>query len=296
MRFFRKNKENDEKSAPLSTGELVADILPMVKRTTEEEIRQAAELIDRGMNYAGGGKIIESETCFYDLIKIHPELVAVWTGRAHNRNPDGFDREYLQSALSERPINYENVLSVYPNSSRTLIWKGLQLDREGKPDQATDSYRKAVEINKDSVLILWTALRVARDIHHDSVEAMPLIDVILRINPSDALALAIFGGTLADLGRPEEGLAYFDKALMIDPENAMVLCDKGAAFEKLKRPNDTLECFEKAIALQPDHYAALTNRGVILQLLGRNEDAMDHMIEHWRYTLTMLTRCTTSHG
>jgi tetratricopeptide (TPR) repeat protein len=274
LRFFKNNKNIKVNRTPLSTEQLVAGILPMFKRTTEEEIRRAAGLIDTGIDYAINGKISESESCFYELIKIHPELVSAWTDRALQRNPDGFDREFLGSALSERPINYENVLSAYPNSSRTLIWKGLALDEEGSPDQALECYRKAMEINKDSILILWVALRVERELHRDYEKAIPLLDAILRINPSDVLALTIMGGTLGDLGRPEEGLSFLDKALQIDPENPTTLCDKGTTMEKLRRPNDALDCFEKAINLQPNHYGALTNRGVILQALGRKEEAM----------------------
>ncbi|HXV46451.1 MAG TPA: tetratricopeptide repeat protein [Nitrososphaera sp.] len=271
MRVFKNSKDNNVVS---STKAQVASILPMFKRTTDEEIGIATDLIDRGIEFGVQGNIPESESCFYDLIKIHPELIAIWTNAAMKKNPDGFDREFISSAMAERPIDYDKVLLVYPNSSRTLIWKGLELDRIGKRDEAMACYDKAMEINKDSALILWTALRVARDIHHDNDKAIPLLNAILRINPSDVLALTIMGGTLSELGKPEEGLSYFDKALLIDPQDPMILCDRGTTLEKLRRPNDALECFEKAIALQPDHYPALTNRGVILHLLGRNEEAL----------------------
>lgn len=68
---------------------------------------------------------------------------------------------------------------------------------------------------------------------------------------SDAVAWLSKGQALAELGRPEQAIAWYDKALAMDPRLAKAWFDKAKALFSLRRLDEAKTCFAKAIEIDP---------------------------------------------
>jgi serine/threonine protein kinase len=90
----------------------------------------------------------------------------------------------------------------------------------------------------------------------------------------DAVGYNNKGGSLANLGRPEEALTCFERALEINSRYAGAWSNKGLALDDLGRPAEALTCYERALEINPRYSMAWFNKGVVLDDLGRHAEAL----------------------
>jgi len=90
----------------------------------------------------------------------------------------------------------------------------------------------------------------------------------------DAVGYNNKGGSLANLGRPEEALTCFERALEINSRYAGAWSNKGLALDDLGRPAEALTCYERALEINPRYSMAWFNKGAALAGLGRLDEAL----------------------
>ncbi|MYK06574.1 MAG: tetratricopeptide repeat protein, partial [Synechococcus sp. SB0670_bin_20] len=76
------------------------------------------------------------------------------------------------------------------------------------------------------------------------------------------------------LGKPQEGIAYYKKALAIDPNHLKALTNLGAALVQLGKLQESINYSKKALAINPNWPAALTNLGTALVQLGKIQESI----------------------
>jgi tetratricopeptide (TPR) repeat protein len=108
--------------------------------------------------------------------------------------------------------------------------------------------------------------------HH--AEAVQRIDVALKRNPNNILALNNRGIALNALERFAEALASYDRVLAVRADHAEALSNRGVALHALKRFAEALASYDRALAARPDYVEALLNRGNTLKDLKRFADAL----------------------
>jgi len=106
---------------------------------------------------------------------------------------------------------------------------GLELQRQGRFDEAIAQYRDALVINPTS--------------------------------KSACLGLAI---ALSQKGRPEEAAAMYRKYLRIVPDNEEALDNLGYALFQMGRTDDAIQCYLSALKIKPGYAKAHGNLGVAL--------------------------------
>ena len=72
-------------------------------------------------------------------------------------------------------------------------------------------------------------------------------------DPSNAMAWAGLGRTLAYTGKPEEALDAYGKALALAPDRPGWHQEVGGVYESLGRLDEALAAYQKAVELKPDY-------------------------------------------
>ena len=237
----------------------------------------AQKLISNGLSLSANGKYDESEMCFYCVTALDANYAAEWLARVLRGEGDPLEvLLYVQAPQEKNSIKiYDKILSIHPQNTRALIWKGFTLDERHKFDEGSNCYRKAIEINPRSVWLLTNAYRVTSLVKQDHKNAVKMLDSLLRISKDQPFLKWMMGQEMLAMCLYEEALAYFNLVLQIESDNADVLSDKGMALDGLHRLDEALDCFDRSIEIDPNLYVAIGNRGVVLQELGRNEEAIE---------------------
>jgi tetratricopeptide (TPR) repeat protein len=89
--------------------------------------------------------------------------------------------------------------------------------------------------------------------------------------------LASLGGTLQQLGRPDDALKAFDKAVQLRPDDAGLWKQLGDVLLKLERHDHALLSFQHVLKLNPRHQDAAYKSGVLLNHVGRYEEALTYL-------------------
>jgi len=104
-------------------------------------------------------------------------------------------------------------------------------------------------------------------------EALECVDIALKLNPKNEVALVIKGNVYSKMGNHMEALRAYNNALKINPRYEVAWNNKGNALSRMKKYTEALRCYEEAIKIVPNYREAWVNKGYILAKLGKYEDA-----------------------
>lgn len=154
-----------------------------------------------------------------------------------------------------------------------ILQKAVQEIQANKLDSAKSRLREVLSIEEHHPEAL-RILGVIAALQQDWPEALRLIDLVLEIDPENALAHSNRGNVLNELKRCEEALICYQRAIHYQPYYAEAYSNQGNGLQALGRYEDALASYEKATELEPNYPEALSNMGNALQALGRYEDAL----------------------
>jgi predicted TPR repeat methyltransferase len=191
--------------------------------------------------------------------------------------------------------------------ARSLFYKGLASQTQGRLAEAEDRYREALALASDKVSVLTNLSAVllqqkkhdaarpyieralALDNHDEAAwlnqalylyasrklpEALTACERALAIQPTFAEAHTARGVMLTEARRYPEALASLDAALAAKPGHAEAHCKRGFVLKELKRLDEALASLDRAISHDPGYVEALQNRGHVLSALGRAREAV----------------------
>jgi tetratricopeptide (TPR) repeat protein len=151
--------------------------------------------------------------------------------------------------------------------------EALALHQAGRLADAEKIYKKILAARPDH----FDSLHLLGVIFHqrgNHAQAVHQIDLALKRNPNNILALSNRGNALTALRRFEEALASYDRALALRPDYAEGHSNRGNTLKELKRFDEALASYDRALALRPDFAEAHSNRGSALHELKRFEEAL----------------------
>ncbi|RHZ49240.1 hypothetical protein Glove_527g20 [Diversispora epigaea] len=192
----------------------------------------------RGETYQKLGKYNEALTDFDNLLKLEP----------NNRD--------LHEVIIDR---YNEILEIEPNNAFALRSRGEVYKKLEKYNEALTDFNKLSEIDPNNDLNLCLN---------------EIIDVILEIEPNNALALSIRGETYQKLGNYDKAVIYFNKSLQMESNNAFVLRLRGETHQKLENYNESLTDFDKVLEIESNNIHVLRLRGETYQKLERQSEAL----------------------
>ncbi|MBI1916590.1 MAG: tetratricopeptide repeat protein [Planctomycetes bacterium] len=126
-----------------------------------------------------------------------------------------------------------------PQSAATWVWLGVGLYHQGKLDQASACYRKAIDLD-----------------------------------PKDLWAHSNSGLVLQKQGKPDEAIAYYRKAIDLDPKFAVAHYNLADALKEQGKLDEAVACYRRAIDLDLKLADAHVNLGAVLKTQGKLDEAI----------------------
>jgi tetratricopeptide (TPR) repeat protein len=167
----------------------------------------------------------------------------------------------------EAILTFDKVLSLNPNSVRTLIGKSRSLLGFGKVLQALACLEEAGKYDPRNWEI-WFYRGEAHWKLGDKDEALSCFDYALDLTEEGSLILGRKGKLLHELGNLEEALACYDHALAANPRAADIWTEKGNLLIAMNSYEAALECINESLQINPRSKEALYNQGLALFNLG----------------------------
>jgi tetratricopeptide (TPR) repeat protein len=174
-----------------------------------------------------------------------------------------------RSALYQAAIPmWENSVAANPKNHRAWFHLGFAYYEQGRCADAARAYEKAAGLNPkpDHTLLADWALALECAGRIDWAEARLREALAIERHPH---SMTLLGRVLAKKGDLEQAMEALNEALRINPSNANALAYRGNVYLLRQQPELALADYEAALRLQPDDPAALKGRQSALRALGR---------------------------
>jgi len=123
----------------------------------------------------------------------------------------------------EAKNSFEKALHLKPDFIDAMNNLGFVNHKLGNLDQAVRLYKKVVAL--DPNYALESENRILKVIYFFSQgniqDALTMLNILIDINPKDALLFNMLGGCLVSIGQPEMAITNYQKALELEPEYAI---------------------------------------------------------------------------
>lgn len=159
-----------------------------------------------------------------------------------------YDDSYLEKAdnlIAEK-------LAQYPDNQYLYLLKGnMEMGRKNF-SEAMENYKKAVELNPESLMPRWFLGFVLYQ-KGDREEAMKEFDYAYERGyfPENAKQVALWGGIYGENKRFYEAIFLYKKSLESDPQNAEYYKQLAIIYKEIKDNNKAIEMAKKVIELNP---------------------------------------------
>lgn len=274
----------------------------------EEEVRQAQQWLDEGVELFAKGKIAGAARDFEKVYKLFPNVpdVAFNYGMALETLQD-FSRaiEPLEKAVAARPddtvarldlgVSYlgvnrfqdgmtelEKVLAADPNNIVAMFQLALAYHQLEKNDKADEWLRTLIERVPDSPLTYVYVARVFC-MSHRFQSAKENVEHAIALDPKMAEAYFQLGMIEIGLARSEEGEKALQKALTLSPEMSKYIMAMGEFHLFIRHDaKEALPYFERTIQSDPDSAEAYLDLGdayLRLRQLPLAEQALQRAIQ-----------------
>ena len=186
----------------------------------------------------------------------------------HNRNEEA--REQEAEAVRINPAYQEARLDL-----------GLALSLLGRPGDAEVEYRRALEqpLEGKQVYLAHSGLGAALAAQQRTTEALPELDLAVRLNPESAEAHYNLGTALAALGRNQEAASELSAAIRLDPGDVEAHYRLAVALAAQGKRNESASEFAAVAQLRPDDAVSQRNLAIALARVGRLDEAIVHFSE-----------------
>jgi non-specific serine/threonine protein kinase len=231
-------------------------------------IRITAHFID--LTTSGLVKTVKVDGRIDDIFELQDRIVyELSKGLSHTLN---------RGEIAEIERDETQSVEAYEAYSRGLV--NLRTGSRDSLDRAIYLLEKATE-HDPKYASAWVALGAAYDLKGDFLRLPELIERAIEyerraieLNPRLADAYRWLGGSLLDLGRPDEAIAAYEEALRIEPNHAAALGGLGRAYWIGKgQVEKAVPVLERALAVNPDHGYAYLQLSFLYTVMGQHERA-----------------------
>jgi len=159
---------------------------------------------------------------------------------------------------------FKHTVAVTTNNHSTYYNLGNVYARQGRLQEALESYRQALRINSDYPDV-YNSLGVILFRQGKTTEAIGQYAEALKRNPAYANAYFNMGVALAAQDRLEDALACYDQALKIKPKFTEAHNNMGIIMAQQRRLPEAIVHFRAALDINPWDQAAADNLRIVLQ-------------------------------
>jgi superkiller protein 3 len=157
---------------------------------------------------------------------------------------------------------------------------GVELDRQGRAEEALAQYREALRIrqgdrNGEQNYAQATFAKAERLFAQGKTnEALPLFREGLRYRPRNAAARIYAGIILTGQNQLAPAIAEFQQAIQIDPSQAKAYSGLGVALARAGQPVAALQAFTDCIRHGGASVEAYFDLGLVQAALGKSQEAL----------------------
>ena len=177
-----------------------------------------------------------------------------------------------QGNLNEATQNYKKSLEINPDYAQAHNNLGVAYQKLNKVSYAIDSYEKAISLKNDFA----EAYNNLGNAQYEIIklrEAQQNYEKAIKIKPDYAEAFNGLGTVYESLGNKEQAINNFQKAVKIKPDYAEVYNNLGIIFSDLARFDESLLSYKKSVEFNPNNEKAYNNLGNLLSSLGKFDEA-----------------------
>lgn len=178
---------------------------------------------------------------------------------------DNYIAYFVLGGLLEKEGKSEEALESYNQAVKIAPWyeyakiqRDIILFNQGRLDAATLRYNEAILLNPTSVSD-HISLGIVLALQNRFEEALGNFKTALYLNPLSEEAHYNLAMTLSQMGRIEEAIPHYLKSLEIKPGDVNTLNNLGVSLAKLGRRDEAIECFTEALKQKPDFFDARNN-------------------------------------
>ena len=201
----------------------------------------ADEHYSKAVEYASGGKFIQSREEFKEALKIDPR---------HSSAENSL--KTIEDAIDLK-VKKEAVMHNF---------KGVAFGNIGKWDRSISEITKAIEIDPK-----YADAHYNRGFAYDNKgqydRAISDYTKAIEIDPGLPYAYNDRGTAYGKKGQYDRAISNFTKTLKIDPKNVTAYTNRGFAYEKKGQYDRAISDYTKAIEIDPKDASAYTNRGIV---------------------------------
>jgi Flp pilus assembly protein TadD len=183
-----------------------------------------------------------------------------------------------QGKLDQAISQYRRALQVKPNYVEAHNNMGIALQLQGKLDEAISHYRRALQINPAYAEAYYN-MGITFRAQGKYDEAINSYRQALRLKPYHVETHSNLGSVLSAQGKFDEAIKHFRLALQIRPNFAEVHYNLGLALKSQGKPDEAIKHFRQALRLKPDLAEAHNNLGLALTMTGKLDEAIEHFRE-----------------
>ncbi len=189
----------------------------------------------------------------------------------HNRNEEA--RQEEAEGVRIDPIYLEARLDL-----------ALALSLLGKPADAEAEYRRALDLQPEGnqIYLAHSGLGAALAAQHRTEEALPELELAVRLKPESAEAHYNLATAFAALGRNPEAASEFAAVVRLDPGDAEAHYRLAVMLAAQGRLAEAAGEFATVARLRPDDAMTQYNLAIALSRVGRLDDAIAHFSEALR--------------
>jgi len=235
------------------------------RKLLESEPQNSDALHLLGVAMARSGRGDEAVRAISTAAELQPDNPSIQTNLGNVLNELGRHAEAVE--------HFTRALALKPDLVAAAQARGRTLLLLGRAEEALQGLQAAARLAPGNPNIDGD-LAVAQIAARKLTEALASLDRVLNADPRRAVAHALRGNVLSDLGRMTEALESYNRALALQPGDAVTLRNRGRVLMTLQRPDEALAGFDAAIRAQDVDAESHFYRGVALAKLGRHADAL----------------------
>ncbi len=212
-----------------------------------------------------------------DTLSLSEHILTKTPDAPQARNMLGLELQ-SQGKLDQAISQYRHALQVKPNYIEAHNNLGIALQLQGKPDEAISHYRRALQIDPGYVEAYYNmGITFRAQGRHD--EAIGCYRQALRLKPYHVEAHSNLGSVLSAQGKFDEAIEHFRQALQIKPDFAEVHYNLGLALKSQGELDEAIKHLRQALHVKPDLAEAHNNLALVLTMTGKLDVAIEHFRE-----------------
>jgi tetratricopeptide (TPR) repeat protein len=210
---------------------------------------------NRGVAYAGLGRMQEAIDDFSQAVKIRPDYAEAYNNRGTAYDKLGRGAEAIE--------DYNLAIQAKPEQAESYYNRGAVYNKLGRPQEAIKDYLLAIKIKPDCIEaytnlgVIYTRLGRLQD-------AVDSFNQAIRIKPDYAEAYNNLGVVYGGMDRLPDAVNAYQQATRIKPDYADAFHNLGNVYGRLGRYEDAQYAYKQAILNRPDLAVAYNNLALLL--------------------------------